>query len=264
MKINFIGGGNMTQAIINGLINNSFEKNDIHVMEIDPAQRSKLQSELQITTSNAIDMGEPSIVILAVKPNQIQSVCKSIQSKINSHLIISIAAGVKIIKISDWLGGHSNIIRGMPNIGAKIQKGITALYADDNVSIKNKELTSNILKAIGKVIWVDNEGKMDAVTALSGSGPAYVFMFISALIEAGQKIGLTRGEAESLAYTTLHGSTLLSEHNLADLDNLIKNVTSKGGTTEQGIKTLNENNFKKIILLATEAAFNRAKEIGSE
>ena len=264
MKINFIGGGNMTQAIINGLINNSFEKNDIHVMEIDPAQRSKLQSELQITTSNAIDMGEPSIVILAVKPNQIQSVCESIQSKINNHLVISIAAGVKIIKLSNWLGGYNNIIRGMPNIGAKIQKGITALYADDNVSIKNKELTSNILKAIGKVIWVDNEGKMDAVTALSGSGPAYVFMFISALIEAGQKIGLTRGEAESLAYTTLHGSTLLSEHNLADLDNLIKNVTSKGGTTEQGIKTLNENNFKKIILLATEAAFNRAKEIGSE
>jgi len=254
----------MTQAIINGLINNSFEKNDIHVMEINASQRSKLQSELQITTSNTIDMDEPSIVILAVKPNQIQTVCKSIQPKINSHLVISIAAGVKVIKISDWLGGHSNIIRGMPNIGAKIQKGITALYAVDNVSIKNKEVTSNILKAIGKVIWVDSEEKMDAVTALSGSGPAYVFMFISALIEAGQKIGLTRGEAESLTYTTLHGSTLLSEHNLADLDSLIKNVTSKGGTTEQGIKTLNENNFKKIILLATEASFNRAKDIGNE
>ena len=264
MKINFIGGGNMTQAIINGLINNNFEKNDIHVMEIDPAQRSKLQSELKISTSNVIDIDDLSIVILAVKPNQIQSVCESIKSKIDNHLIISIAAGVKIIKISDWLGGHSNIIRGMPNIGAKIQKGITALYADDNVSIKNKEVTSNILKAIGKVIWVDNEGKMDAVTALSGSGPAYVFMFISAFIEAGQKIGLTKSEAESLAYTTLHGSTLLSEDNLDDLDTLIKNVTSKGGTTEQGIKTLNDNNFKEIILLATEAAFNRAKEIGSK
>jgi len=264
MKINFIGGGNMTQAIINGLIHNNFEKNDIHVMEIDPSQRSKIQSEMGITTSDSIDIAEDSIVILAVKPNQIQSVCNSIKPYINNHLIISIAAGVRISKISEWLDGHSNIIRSMPNIGAKIQKGITALYARDNISIKSKELTSNILKAIGTVMWVDNEGKMDAVTALSGSGPAYVFMFTSALIDAGQKIGLTKDEAQLLAYATLHGSTLLSEHNLADLDSLIKNVTSKGGTTEQGIKILNENKFKEIIFLATEAAFNRAKEIGSE
>jgi len=264
MKINFIGGGNMTQAIINGLINNDFKKNDIHVMEIDPSQRSRIKSEMGIATSNTIDITEDSIIILAVKPNQIQSVCKSIKPYINNHLIISIAAGVRISKIYEWLDGHSNIIRGMPNIGAKIQEGITALHSGDKVSIKNKKITSNILTAVGKVIWVDNEEKLDAVTALSGSGPAYVFIFISALIEAGQKIGLTKDESQSLAYTTLYGSILLSKNNLVDLDSLIKNVTSKGGTTEQGIKILNENNFKEIIHLATEASFNRAKEIGSE
>ena len=264
MKINFIGGGNMTQAIINGLINNGSKKNDIHVIETDPSQRSKIHSEMDITSSDTFDMAEDSIVILAVKPNQIQSVCGSIKSYLNNHLIISIAAGVRIQKLSEWLGGYNNIIRAMPNIGAKIQEGITALYADDKVSNKNKDAATDILMAIGKIMWINNEEKMDAVTALSGSGPAYVFMFISALIEAGQKIGLTEEEAQQLTFSTLHGSTLLSENNLGDLNNLIDSVTSKGGTTEQGLKILNDNNFKKIIHQATEGAFSRAKEIGSK
>ena len=264
MKINFIGGGNMTQAILNGLINNGFKKNTIHVMEIDPKQRSKIQSVMDVSSSDSLHITEETIIIMAVKPTQFQSACKIIKPYINNQLIISIAAGIKISMISKWLDGHKNIIRTMPNIAAKIQKSITALYAAKDVSLKSKETADNILGAIGKVMWVDNEKKMDAVTALSGSGPAYVFMFTNALIEAGHKIGLTEDESQLLAYTTLHGSLLLSEHNLADLNGLIKNVTSKGGTTEQGLKILSEHDFKKIILLATEAAFNRAKEIGKK
>ncbi len=263
MMINFIGGGNIAQAIINGLIKNNYSKNDIHVLEINPVQISKIESELGVSVSNSIDMSDDSIIILAVKPNQIELVCKNIRLRIKDHLVISVAAGVKTEKICQWLGGYKNIVRAMPNLSAKIQQGITALYVNKDISSSRKEEANNILKSVGKVIWLDDEDKIDAVTALSGSGPAYVFMFIEALIVAGQKIGLSLEEAQILSYSTIYGSALLAENNTTSLDDLIKNVTSKGGTTEQGIKVLNDHNFKEIIQLATEAAYNRAKEIGN-
>ena len=263
MKINFIGGGNMAQAIINGLLDNNYSKDDLHVMEIDPKQQLKIKSTLSISTSNIIEPGENSIIILAIKPDQIESVCKNTSPKIKNHLVISIAAGVKSKKISDWLGGYKNVIRVMPNLAAKIQQGITAIYADKSISEDSRKEANKIFSAIGDILWLDNEEKMDSVTALSGSGPAYIFMFISALIEAGQKIGLSLEEAQSLSYSTVYGSTLLAKDHLNDLESLIENVTSKGGTTEQGIKILKECNLKNIIYLAAEAAYIRAKEIGN-
>jgi len=263
MKINFIGGGNMAQAIINGLLDNNYSKDDLHVMEIDPKQQLKIKSTLSISTSNIIEPGENSIIILAIKPDQIESVCKNISPKIKNHLVISIAAGVKSKKISDWLGGYKNVIRVMPNLAAKIQQGITAIYADKSISEDSRKEANKIFSAIGDILWLDNEEKMDSVTALSGSGPAYIFMFISALIDAGQKIGLSLEEAQSLSYSTVYGSTLLAKDHLNDLESLIENVTSKGGTTEQGIKILKECNLKNIIYLAAEAAYIRAKEIGN-
>jgi len=151
----------------------------------------------------------------------------------------------------------------MPNLAAKIQQGITAIYADKSISEDSRKEANKIFSAIGDILWLDNEEKMDSVTALSGSGPAYIFMFISALIDAGQKIGLSLEEAQSLSYSTVYGSTLLAKDHLNDLESLIENVTSKGGTTEQGIKILKECNLKNIIYLAAEAAYIRAKEIGN-
>jgi len=190
--IGFIGGGNMAQALITGLKNQQFDMSRIMVIDLDSDKRSQLEATFGVKTSSQInDINNQEVIILAVKPQQLQAIAESMAPNLKTQLVISIAAGIRLDILSQWLHGYQNIIRTMPNTPAQIQAGITGMYALDNVSNTHKTIAETILRAAGEVIWLEAEAQLDAVTAISGSGPAYVFYFIEALIEAAQDLGLS-------------------------------------------------------------------------
>lgn len=265
MKIYFVGGGNMTQAIIKGLINQKFSMSNVHIAEINSAHRKDLELNYQVKTNENFKVLEDNaILILAVKPDQLQTACYNLKNLLTNQLVISIVAGIKIKNITSWLGDYNNIIRAMPNLCAKIQKSITALYSSKSLSSEQHALVENTLQSIGKTLWVNNESKLDAVTALSGSGPAYIFYIINAFIKAGQDIGLSLKEAQDLSYATISGASLFAKDNLNNLDQLIQDVSSKGGTTEQAIYIFEQKKLNEIIKEAVIAAHKRSKKIGGE
>jgi len=269
MNISFIGGGNMARAIIGGLKNNGFDMTTITVIEPDAQKRAQLAAEFNVQVSdNYISNIEPStssnVVVLAVKPQQLREVCSQLSPKLSNQLIISIAAGIRSKNISQWLGGHQAIVRVMPNTPAQIQAGVSALYAMPSVSQIQRELATTILAAAGLTLWLDDEAKMDAVTAISGSGPAYVFYLIEALQEAAISLGLKPEEASMLALQTFTGASALASLSADDVKTLRMQVTSKGGTTEQGILALETANIKEIIKAATKAAADKSRALGDD
>lgn len=262
MQISFIGGGNMARAIISGLKNNHFKMFDILVVEPDVEKRTFLNSELGVQVTDNIDeIRNSDVIVLAVKPQQLKDVCLKISSAINAQLVISIAAGIKSSNITSWLQ-KAAVVRVMPNTPAQIQAGVSALYATPNVSASQREQATAILKAVGATLWLDDEAKMDAVTAISGSGPAYVFYLIEALQEAALALGLTHDEAKLLALQTFAGASLLAAQSTDDVKTLRSQVTSKGGTTEQGILALEQANIKSIIKRAAKAAADKSVLLG--
>lgn len=263
MNISFIGGGNMARAIIGGLKNNGFDTSKITVLELDSDKRAQLSQEFNTNGAKSYDdITHTDVIILAIKPQQLKLVCKELAPKIQHQLIISIAAGIRSSDISNWLNNHEAIVRVMPNTPAQIQVGVSALYALDKVSPQQREQATLILAAVGKTLWLDDEGKMDAVTAISGSGPAYVFYLIEALQDAGIKLGLTTDEANMLAVQTFKGASLLAAQSTEDVITLRAQVTSKGGTTEQGILALETADIKHIIQTAAKAAAEKSKSLG--
>jgi len=208
------------------------------------------------------------VLVLAVKPQQMQAVCAQLNDKLGAqlkeHLIISIAAGIRTTDLGRWLNGHQAIVRAMPNTPAQIQAGVSALYAMSSVNGAQRDQASRILQAVGSSLWLDNEGKMDAVTAISGSGPAYVFYLIEALQDAAIELGLSPEEAKHLAMETFAGASLLAKQSKTDIQALRAQVTSKGGTTEQGILSLESAHIKTIILAAASAAAKKSKTLGDE
>ena len=271
MHISFIGGGNMASAILCGLKKHAFNMSTICVVEPDADKRAKLAEQFGVQTATQIsDMPTiaPQVLVLAVKPQQMQAVCAQLNGKLgaqlNQHLIISIAAGIRTTELGRWLNGHQAIVRAMPNTPAQIQAGVSALYAMPSVNAVQREQASGILQAVGSSLWLDNEGKMDAVTAISGSGPAYVFYLIEALQDAGIELGLTPEEAKHLVLETFTGASLLAKQAKADVHALRAQVTSKGGTTEQGILSLESAHIKTIILAAATAAAKKSKTLGDE
>ena len=264
-QIIFIGGGNMAQAIITGLISCNVDKSNIFVADTDQDKRAEVETKFSIkTTKKILTLSENAIVILATKPDQIHKVCEEISSQLNNQIIISIAAGVQLSQIQKYLKGYDQIIRTMPNLVAQIQKSITAAYAHPNINDRNKLIVDYILNTFGDCIWLEDEKKLDAVTAISGSGPAYVFYFLQIIIQAGEEIGLSSSESQKLALKMLQGSAQFAERNISDLETIILNVTSKGGTTEQALKYFKNHSFNKIIKGAINAAYTRAKEIGEK
>ena len=264
-KIIFVGGGNMAKAIIYGLINNGYIQSNIFVIDPSADQLNTISSDYSVNVSTSMcQLNGAEIIILATKPHHIKSICESIKDNLNQQLIISIAAGISIKNISKWLGNYKHIVRTMPNLVAQIQRSMTALCGAEELSQDHKNDAQSIFNTIGKILWLNDESKIDAVTSISGSGPAYVFYFLDSLIEAGEKVGLSRHEAEYLAHETLIGSAIMSESYLNDLGTLINNVSSKGGTTEQAISVLKNKDLKEIIGLAVASAFKRAIEIGSK
>ena len=269
MNISFIGGGNMAKAIIGGLKNNGFNMSAITVIDPDADKCSQLAKEFNVQVSDSYTKNSNAdaindVIILAVKPQQMRDVCSQLSQKLHSQLIISIAAGIKSTDISRWLNNYQAIVRVMPNTPAQIQTGATALYAIPSVNQVQRERATTILNAVGLTLWLDNEAKMDAVTAISGSGPAYVFYLIEALQEAALALGLTAEESRMLAVQTFAGASLLAKQSVDDVKILRAQVTSKGGTTEQGILALEAANIKNIIMIAAKAAADKSRALGDD
>lgn len=265
MKISFIGGGNMARAIIGGLKHNNFEMSAITVLELDAQKRVALAQEFNVqVTDTYAEFNNTDVIVLAVKPQQLKAVCGQLSPVLATQLVVSIAAGVRCKDISRWLNNYPAIVRVMPNTPAQIQAGVSALYAMPNVSQNERKQANTILTAVGKTLWLETEDKMDAVTAISGSGPAYVFYLIEALQEAGVQLGLDHESATMLALQTFAGASLLAANSADEVKTLRAQVTSKGGTTEQGILVLEAANIKNAMSQAAQAAADKSIALGDQ
>lgn len=260
----FIGAGNMASCLIGGLISNQYPAQNIIACDINSAKLDQLQQQYNIQTEIDINSGikKADIVILAIKPQQMQSVCRSITRTQHKPLFISIAAGVREGDIDHWLGSGLAIVRCMPNTPALVGLGASALYANATVSQQQQQQAEHILLGAGITVWVDDESQLDAVTAVSGSGPAYFFLFIEALQNAGIKMGLNPETASQLARQTALGAATMALDK--DVIVLRQQVTSTGGTTEQAINSFQHNNLQQLVIEATQAAQKRSVELAEQ
>ena len=265
MKITFLGGGNMANALISGLLKQGAKARNITVVEIDANIRERLSSTYGVCCLATIDASFPSegLIILAVKPQQMQAAITPLVPYLSRQIVVSIAAGLRLDTLSRWLGAYRCIVRAMPNTPCLINAGMTGLFAFPEVSPSDRQAAENALGAVGETLWLSDEKQMDALTAISGSGPAYVFLFIEALQQAGLALGFNKKEAEQLALATFAGATRLATQSQEDVSLLRQRVTSKGGTTEAAIHTMIEGGIDKIILSGVEAAQARSIALGS-
>lgn len=262
----FIGAGNMATSLIGGLIANRYPAGQIVACDIDAAQLQRLQERFAIATQSVAAEGvrQADVVVLAVKPQVMPEACKALAAlpADEEQLFVSIAAGVPSAAIDNWLGGGRAIVRCMPNTPSLLQLGATGLAANDRVSEAQKSAAESIMQAVGISLWVDDESDLDAVTAISGSGPAYFFYFIELLEAAGIKLGLEPGAAARLARQTALGAATMSIDE--DVVRLREQVTSKKGTTEQAILSFQRNGLGRLVDEATAAACGRARELARE
>jgi pyrroline-5-carboxylate reductase len=263
MKISFIGGGNMARALIIGLLDDGTPAQQITVVEPDSTKRQQLQQQFGINTSEQLAAAaNADNIVLAIKPQQLREIAVSLASLLQQQLVISIAAGIRTTDLMRWLGGYNKVIRVMPNTPAQVQAGVSALYASPQVSVEQKQQAFHLLKAVGTCIWLEDEIQMDAVTALSGSGPAYMFYFLEAMQQAGTELGLSAEQTRILALQTMQGAAKLAAASAEDFDTLRAQVTSKGGTTEQAITSMQDAQVKQHIIQAILAAAARSAELG--
>ena len=271
--ITFIGGGNMGRALISGLLTNGFESNQISVVEANAATALKLYEDFDVQSIGALeqiafDFSKNNVVVMAIKPQDFNVVAKGLAAKLKhasapGPLILSIAAGIRLKDMSRWLD-HARCVRAMPNTPALIGKGITGLFADSAVNASDRALAETICNAVGQAVWVSEEKLMDAVTAISGSGPAYVFAFLEAMQSAGEKLGLDAQTARKLAYATLEGATQLAHNSDEHASLLRERVTSKGGTTAAALDVMKQHGWNEILEKAIAAASQRGKTMGDE
>ncbi|HSH86032.1 MAG: pyrroline-5-carboxylate reductase [Methylophilus sp.] len=265
-RIAFIGGGNMAQALITGLKQRDFPMQQITVIDPDASKHNQLQKNLGVRTAQAMtaETLQVDVIVLAVKPQQLKAVADSLAPYLQTQLVLSVAAGIRTADLSRWLNGYHTLIRTMPNTPAQIQAGVTGAYALASVSESQRLLADSLLQAAGEVVWLADELQLDAVTAISGSGPAYVFLLIEALTDAGVALGLDQAQALQLSLATFKGASLLASSSKTPVATLREQVTSKGGTTEQGLLSLNQHNIHAIMQHAAQQAANRAKTLGDE
>ena len=265
--IGFIGAGNMAYALIAGLIKHNFPAENIKVSDTNEVLLSQRQSEfnLEVFTDNAQLVECCDVVVLAVKPQILSKVCQQIKDSIrHNSLIISIAAGVRLTDISRWLGGSSAIIRTMPNTPALLGQGATGMSSNTITTKEQCRLAEQILGSVGQCFWVDDEKLLDAVTALSGSGPAYYFLMIESMTKAGVALGLDEETAEKLSLQTALGAGMMANNSNDSAHQLRAKVTSPNGTTQAAIESFQDQNFETIVSHAMRSAFDRAREIGIE
>lgn len=266
MKITFLGGGNMANALIGGLLNQGFAAEDIKVVELNSGNREKLTADFGIACLGAPEASawECDVIVLAVKPQQMRGAIGPIVPYLGDQLVVSIAAGLGLETLSRWLKGHRRIVRCMPNTPALIGAGITGLCALSEVGLAERAAAEKIMKTVGSTLWLEDEGRMDAVTAVSGSGPAYVFLFIEALQQAAAELGLTAEQGRQLAVETVLGAAKLADVSPEPAALLRERVTSKGGTTEAALRVMGERGVKEGIVAGAHAAEARGRELGRQ
>ncbi len=267
-KLTFIGGGNMAASLVGGLIADGWKPANICVADTDTGRLKRLAERFGVETSadNRAAAGSADVIVLAVKPDVIKAVAQDLAALLETRrpLVISIAAGIREASLRDWLGQQSAIVRTMPNTPALVQSGATALYANANTSEDQRNIAESILRAVGIAIWVDDEALMDAVTALSGSGPAYFFLFMEAMQAAGRELGLPEKTARLLTLQTAFGAAKIALESSEDVATLRQHVTSPGGTTERAIQSLQGDGLEVIVRKALESAAARSRELGDE
>lgn len=265
MNICFIGGGNMATALIGGLLKRDFTAAQLRVVEINAGNRAKLQQAFGVyaTAELAAGVAGSDIILLAVKPQQLREAAEQLAPLLSGQLLVSIAAGIRAVDLARWCGSKA-VVRAMPNTPALIQSGMSGLYALPAVSKAQREQAQNILAATGETLWVHDEAMLDAVTAISGSGPAYVFYFIEALQQAAHDLGFDADQARRLSLSTFLGASKLAAASNEDVSVLRSRVTSKNGTTERALLSMAENQVADHIVQAAKAAATRAREMGDE
>lgn len=264
MNIAFIGGGNMAAALIGGM-RRAGEAHSVAVLEIDAERGRQLGAQHDVTVHATAGpwLGENDVVVLAVKPQQMRSAADAIRPFIARPLVLSIAAGVRASTLARWLGTDV-IVRTMPNTPALIGAGVTGAAALGGVSAEQRATADRVLRAVGEVVWFDDESMLDPVTAVSGSGPAYVFFFIEAMQQAARDMGLDETQARRLAVDTFLGAARLAAASPEPASVLRERVTSKGGTTAAALASFEADNVKAAIVRALQAANARARELGDE
>jgi pyrroline-5-carboxylate reductase len=266
VKISFIGGGNMAGALIAGLANKLTDGANIHVIDPNAAALQTLNTQFGVTTSPTFDqvLAGCDVIVLAVKPDKMREVLASLKPYLAGQVLLSIAAGIRMADLSRWAGGYQTIVRAMPNTPALIGQGIAGLVAMPTVSQMQRDIADRILNAVGTTVWLDDENLIDAVTAVSGSGPAYVFYFIEAMQQAAQELGLSAEQGIALAKATFAGASQLAVRSSEPVSLLRERVTSKGGTTYAALSSLEESGVKALIVKAVKAAAARGKSLGDE
>ena len=264
-NICFIGGGNMAQALIGGLLSRGLPTTRITVSDpVEQIRHILEEKNIQTTTDNVDAIKNADVVVLAVKPQVLATVLQPLKGLLSDKLVISIIAGAEIQTISDLIGGSQRIVRVMPNTPALVQTGAHGIYASEAVNAQDRELTSQILAATGLTIWVDNEAQIDAVTAVSGSGPAYFFYLMESMILAGKNLGLDEKVATALTLQTALGAAQMAITSSNSPTELRKNVTSPNGTTQAALEVFDRAQISQNIQAALAAAQKRSQELAQE
>ena len=264
-NICFIGGGNMAQALIGGLLSRGLPTTRITVSDpVEQIRHILEEKNIQTTTDNVDAIKNADVVVLAVKPQVLATVLQPLKGLLSDKLVISIIAGAEIQTISDLIGGSQRIVRVMPNTPALVQTGAHGIYASEAVNAQDRELTSQILAATGLTIWVDNEAQIDAVTAVSGSGPAYFFYLMESMIRAGKNLGLDEKVATALTLQTALGAAQMAITSSNSPSELRKNVTSPNGTTQAALEVFDRAQISQNIQAALAAAQKRSQELAQE
>ena len=261
----FIGGGNMASAIIGGLLRQGTPASRIQVVEPLEEQRARLvqQFGIEANAGPGAWLSRAGMVVWAVKPQTFKDAALQGRLHTQAALHLSVAAGIRSGSIAHWLGSE-RVVRAMPNTPALIGQGVTALFGRDAVMPSDRFAVQDVIQTTGEYVWLDNEAQLDAVTALSGSGPAYVFYFIEAMVEAGVDMGLSRQQAHQLATATFVGSSALAKASSDTPQVLRARVTSSGGTTQAAMISMEQDGVKSMFIRAMQAAQQRARELGDE
>lgn len=263
-KVGFIGAGNMASSLVGGMLNAGFDPGQIRAADPSPATQIQ-QYGIQLMPDNLAITDWADIIVLAVKPQIMREVCQQIASRVGpSQLIISIAAGIRSTSIVHWLATDIACIRVMPNTPALVGLGMSGVYANPQTSQQQLDSAIDILSTVGEVVQLDNENKLDAVTAVSGSGPAYFFLLMEAMIEAATRQGLSDESARLLVTQTAQGAANMAGNADVDIAELRRRVTSPGGTTEQAINTFLQGNFMQLVNDAIDAAARRSMQMSDE
>lgn len=265
-RIAFIGAGNMAASLIGGLLAQGIPANHIRASDPGAEQRAKIAAEhgIALFADNAEAILDADVIVLATKPQVLKDVCLALAPSLqDGQLLVSIAAGISCASLGNWLGAHP-IVRCMPNTPALLRQGVSGLYANAEVNPTQRELAEQLLAAVGMALWLENEQQIDAVTAVSGSGPAYFFLLIEAMTAAGEQLGLPKAIAAQLTLQTALGAAHMAVASDVDAAELRRRVTSPNGTTEAAINTFQAGGFAELVEQALSAAAKRSAELAEQ